>query len=58
MIKIYRSIILPVSFTKYGNWSFKLTEKQRLRVFDDTVLRKIFGPKQEETTGEVGKVLY
>jgi hypothetical protein len=35
-----------------------LREKQKPRVFDDTVLRKIFGPKQEETSGAVGMVLY
>jgi hypothetical protein len=49
---------LPVAFNKCGKWSFKLREKERPRVFDDIVLRKIFGPKQEEITGEVGKILY
>jgi hypothetical protein len=29
-------------------WSFTLREKQRLRVFENSVLRKIFGPKREE----------
>jgi hypothetical protein len=38
----------------YGceNWSFTLTEEHRLRVFENRVLRKKFGPKKDEVTGE------
>jgi len=41
----------------YGceTWSVTLREERRLRVFDSDVLRKIFGPKMDEVTGEVEK---
>jgi hypothetical protein len=37
----------------YGceTWSLKLREENRLRVFENRVLRRIFGPKREEVTG-------
>jgi len=51
-IKIYRNIILP--FVLYGckTWSLTWTEERRLRVFENRVLRRIFGPKRDEVTGE------
>jgi hypothetical protein len=47
-IKIYKTVILPV--VPYGceTWSLTLREERRLRVFENRVLRKIFGPKREE----------
>jgi hypothetical protein len=50
-IKIYRTIILPVL---YGceTWSLTLREEHRLRVLENRVLRRIFGPKRDEVTGE------
>ena len=56
-IKIYRTIILP--FVLYGceTWSLTLREKRRLRVFENRVLRRLFGPKRDEVTGE-GKKLH
>ncbi|PSN50350.1 hypothetical protein C0J52_07583 [Blattella germanica] len=45
-LKIYKTVILPVIL--YG-W---LREEKRLRVFENKVLRKIFGPKRDEETGE------
>jgi len=33
-------------------WSFILREKRRLRVFENSVLRRIFVPKRDEVTGE------
>jgi hypothetical protein len=47
-IKIYRTIIL------YGceTWSLTLTEECRLKVFENKVLRRIFGLKRDEVTGE------
>jgi hypothetical protein len=46
-IKIYRTIILPV---RYGceTWSLTLMEEGTLRVFENRVLRRIFGPKRDE----------
>ena len=42
----------------YGceTWSFTVREKRRLRVFENRVLRRIFGPKREEVTGEWRKL--
>jgi len=44
-IKIYRTIILPVVLYKYETRSLTLREKHRLRVFENRMLRRIFGPK-------------
>jgi hypothetical protein len=35
-----------------GKYSFALREERRLRVFENRVLRRIFGPKRDEVTGE------
>jgi hypothetical protein len=37
-------------------WSLTLREEHRLRVFENRVLRKIFGPKRNEVTGEWRKL--
>ena len=50
-IKIYRTIILPAVLYECETWSFTLREKRRLRV-----LRRIFGPKRDEITGEWRKL--
>jgi hypothetical protein len=49
---IYRTIILLV--VRYGceTWSLTLREECRLRVFENRMLRRIFGPKRDEVTGE------
>jgi hypothetical protein len=47
-IKIYRSVILPLVLYGCETWSLALREEHRLRVFENRVLRKIFGPKREE----------
>ena len=51
-IKIYRTIILPVVLYGCKNWSLTLRGERKLRVFEKTVLRRIFGPRMEEVTGE------
>jgi hypothetical protein len=51
-IRVYRTIILPVVLYGCETWSFTLREEQRVRVFENRVLRRIFGPKRDETTGE------
>jgi hypothetical protein len=51
-IRVYRTIILPVILYGSGNWPVALREEQRLRVFENTVLRRIFGPKRDEATEE------
>jgi hypothetical protein len=49
-IKIYRTIILPVVLYGCESWSLTLREESRLRVFENKVLRRIFGPKKDEVT--------
>jgi len=52
-IKIYRTIILPVVL--YGEtWSLTLWEERKLRVFENIMLRRIFGPRKDEVTGNGG----
>jgi len=55
-LKIYRTIILPVVLYGCETWSLTLTKKGRLRVFDNSVLRRIFEPKTDEVTGEWRKL--
>ena len=51
-IKIYRTIILPVVLYGCETWSLTLREERKLRVFENRVLRKIFGPRRDEVRGE------
>ena len=51
-IKIQRTIILPVVLHGCENWSLTLREERRLRVFENRMLRRIFGPQTDEVTGE------
>jgi hypothetical protein len=50
-MRIYRTIILPVDYYRCETWSLTLREERRLRVFDNWVLRGIFGPKGDEVIG-------
>jgi hypothetical protein len=47
-IKIYKTVILPVVLYGCETWSLTLGKEHRLRVFENRLLRKIFGPKREE----------
>jgi transcription termination factor 2 len=40
----------------FETWSLTLREEHRLRVFENRVLRRIFGPKRDEVTGEWRKL--
>ena len=51
-IKIYRTIILPVVLYGCETWSLTLREERKLRAFENMVLRRIFGPRRDEVTGE------
>jgi hypothetical protein len=55
-IKIHRTIILPVDLYGCETWSLIWREECRLRMFENRVLRKIFGPKRDEVTGEWRKL--
>jgi hypothetical protein len=50
--RAYRSIILPAVLCGCETWSLTLREEQRLRVFENRVLRRAFGPKRDKATGE------
>jgi hypothetical protein len=54
--KQYKTIILPVVLYGYETWSLTLREEHKLRVSENTVLRRIFGPKRDEVTGECRKL--
>jgi hypothetical protein len=51
-IRECRSIILPVVLYGCETWSLTLREEQRLTVFENRVLRRIFEPKRDEVTGK------
>jgi hypothetical protein len=50
------TVILPVALYGCETWSLTLKEKRRLRVFENRVLRGIFGPKRDEVTKERRKL--
>ena len=51
-INIYRNIILPVVLYGCETRSLTIREERKLRVFENRVLRRIFGPKRDELTEE------
>ena len=53
---IYKAIILPVILYGCETWSFILKEELRLRVFENRVLRRIFGPIRNDVAGEWRKL--
>jgi len=55
-VKIYRNVILPVVLYGCETLSLTLREERRLRVFENRVLRRVFGPKGDEATGEWRKL--
>jgi hypothetical protein len=50
------TIILPVVLYESETCSLTLREERRLRVFENRVLRSVFGPKGDEVTGEWRKL--
>jgi hypothetical protein len=55
-IQKLKDIILPVVLYGCETWSLTLREKRRLRLFENRVARRIFGPKRDEVTGEWRKL--
>ena len=51
-IKIYRTIMLPVVLCGCETCSLTLREERRLRMFENMVVRRIFGPKRDKVTGK------
>jgi len=55
-IKIYRTIILPVILYGCEAWSLTLREERKLRVFENMVLRRIFGPRRDKVMRELRRL--
>jgi hypothetical protein len=55
-IKMCRFTILPVVLRGCETWSLTLREERRLTGFENWVLRRIFGHKKDEVTGEWRKI--
>ena len=51
-MKIYRIIILRVVLYGCETWSLNLREERKLRVFENMVFMRIFGPRRDEVTGD------
>jgi hypothetical protein len=49
--KIYKTIIFPVVLYGRETWSLTLREEHRLRMFENRMLRRIFGPKRDDVMG-------
>jgi hypothetical protein len=50
-IKIYKAVIFSVAFYGRETWSLTLGEEHRLRMFENSVERRIFGPQRDEVMG-------
>jgi hypothetical protein len=55
-IVTYKSIILPVALYGCQTWSLILREEYRLSVFENRMLRRIFGPKRDEVDMRLEKI--
>jgi hypothetical protein len=55
-VRIYKTISLPVVLYGCETWSLTVREEHKLRVFENKVLRRIFGPKNDGVTGEWRKL--
>jgi len=53
---LYRTIILPVVLYGCEAWSLTLREERKLRVFENMVLRRIFGLRRDEVTGGMEEI--
>jgi hypothetical protein len=54
--KVYKTVTLPVVLYGCETWSLAFREVCRLRVFENRALRRIFGPKGNDVTGEWNKL--
>jgi hypothetical protein len=55
-VKIHKTTILPLVLYGCKTWSLTLREENGLKVFENGVLRRIFGPKKDEVTRDWGKL--
>jgi hypothetical protein len=51
-VRIYKTLILPVDLYGCKTWSLTVREEHKLRVFENKVLRTIFGPKRDRVRVE------
>jgi hypothetical protein len=51
-IKTYGTIMLPIVLYGCETWSLTLREERRVRLFENRVLRRVFGPKKDDVTVE------
>jgi len=54
-LEVGRTVILPLALNGCETWSFTLREEHRLGVFENKLLRNIFGPKKEKVTQGWGR---
>jgi hypothetical protein len=54
-VRIYKTIILPVVLYGCETWSLTVRQEHKLRVFENRVLRRIFGTKRDGVNGRVEK---
>jgi hypothetical protein len=50
-VRLHKTIFLPVVLCGCETWSLTVREEHKLRVFENRVLRRIFGPKRNRVTG-------
>jgi hypothetical protein len=50
-VRIYKTAIFPVVLYGCETWSLTLREEHKLKVFENRVPRRIFGPKRDEVMG-------
>ena len=50
-IKAYRTIILSLVVCGYETWFLTLRKECRLRMLENRMLKRIFGPRRDEATG-------
>ncbi|KAJ4434494.1 hypothetical protein ANN_23056 [Periplaneta americana] len=55
-VGVYKAVVLPVLLYGCETWTLTLREEHRVRVFENKVLRKIFGAKRDEVTGDWRKL--
>ena len=56
-MKIYRTIILPVVLYGCETWLLTLRVKHKLKVFENRVLRRMFGTERDKVTGKWGSLM-
>jgi hypothetical protein len=56
-IEIFKTVILPVVLYRCENWSVTLSEERKIRVFENGVLRRIFGFKRDEVNRNGGNYI-